>query len=71
MISRDCNSKYFHTKALQRFRRNRIVDLRNSNGVLVSGEGNLWVWFKTITKICSSPQSRWKLMGLFSTLNLL
>ena len=41
MIFGDCNSKYFHTKALQRFRRNRIVDLRNSDGVLVSGEGNL------------------------------
>lgn len=41
MIFGDRNSKYFHTRASQRFCHNRIVELRNSNGVLVSGEGNL------------------------------
>nr|POE67030.1 putative ribonuclease h protein [Quercus suber] len=32
MISGDCNSKFFHTRASQRFRRNKIVELRNSEG---------------------------------------
>ncbi|KAL0011115.1 hypothetical protein SO802_006223 [Lithocarpus litseifolius] len=41
MISGDRNSKFFHTRASQRFHRNRIVELRNSEGVLVSGEGNI------------------------------
>ncbi|KAL0004665.1 hypothetical protein SO802_012226 [Lithocarpus litseifolius] len=41
MISGDRNSKYFHTKASQRFRRNRIVELRNPEGVLVSGDGDI------------------------------
>ena len=41
MISGNFNSKYFHTKASQCFCRNRIVELRNLDGVLVLGEGNL------------------------------
>ena len=43
MISEDLNSKYFHTRASQCLCRNRIVELRNSDGVLVSGEGDLLV----------------------------
>ena len=41
MISGNRNSKFFHTRASQRFRRNRIRELRNQEGVLVSGEGDL------------------------------
>ena len=41
MISGDRNSKYFHTRALQWFRRNRIMELCNQEGLLVSGEGDL------------------------------
>ena len=41
MIFGDRNSKYFRTKASQRFRRNRIMELRNQKGVLVLGEGDL------------------------------
>ena len=37
MISGDRNSKYFHNRASQRFRRNKISELRNADGVLVSG----------------------------------
>ena len=43
MISGDHNSKYFHTRASQCFHQNRIVELRNSEGVLVSGEADLSV----------------------------
>ena len=38
MISGDKNSKYFHNWASQRFRRNKISELRNADGVLVSGD---------------------------------
>ena len=41
MIFGDRNSKYFHAKSSQHFCRNRIVELQNSDGVLLSGEGNL------------------------------
>ena len=41
MISGDRNSKYFHTRASQRFHRNRIIELRNQEGLLVLGEGDL------------------------------
>ena len=41
MISRDRNSKYFHTRASQQFCRNRIMELRNQEGLLVSREGDL------------------------------
>ena len=38
MISGDRNSKYFHNRASQRFRRNKISELCNADGVLVSGD---------------------------------
>ena len=41
MISGNRNSKFFHTRVSQRFRRNRIRELRNQEGVLVSGEDDL------------------------------
>ena len=34
MKSGDKNSRYFHTRASQRYRRNWILGLRNSNGVV-------------------------------------
>ena len=43
MVSRDHNSKYFHTRALQRFHRDRIVELRNTDGALVSSDANVLV----------------------------
>ena len=52
MISGDRNSKYFHTRALQRFRRNRIVEHRNPEGVLVTGKRDLsvmvWDYYKNL-----------------------
>ena len=65
MISGDRNSKFFHTRALQCFHRNRIVELRNSNGVRVSSEGTYLSWFEITIKICSYPQGRQKWMKLF------
>ena len=50
MISKDHNSKYFHTRALQRFHWNRIVELRNPEGVLVSSEGDLSVMVRDYYK---------------------
>ena len=50
MISKDHNSKYFHTRALQRFHWNRIVELQNPEGVLVSGEGDLSVMVRDYYK---------------------
>lgn len=41
MKSGDSNSKYFHNRASQRFRRNRILGLRNSNGVMCMGDDNV------------------------------
>ena len=41
MVSGDRNSKYFHNRASQRFRRNKICELRNSEGQLVSGDENI------------------------------
>ena len=41
MVSGDRNSKYFHNRASQRFRRNNISELRNSEGELVSGDENI------------------------------
>jgi len=38
MVSGDRNSKYFHNQASQRFRHNTISELRNAEGVLVSGD---------------------------------
>ena len=38
MISGDKNSKYFHNWASQQFRRNKISELCNADGVLVSGD---------------------------------
>ena len=43
MVLRDRNPKYFHTRASQRFCRNRIVELRNTDGALVSGDANVLV----------------------------
>lgn len=34
----DKNSKYFHTKPSQRFRRNWILELENSMGVMCMGD---------------------------------
>ena len=52
MISRDRNSKFFHTRAVQRFRCNRIVEFRNLDGMLVSSEGNIsimvWYYYKNL-----------------------
>ncbi|KAL0006716.1 hypothetical protein SO802_008218 [Lithocarpus litseifolius] len=50
MISGDRNSKYFHTRASQHFCCSRIVELRNSDGVLVLGEGNLSVMVRDYYK---------------------
>ena len=50
MISGDHNSKYFHTRALQRFHQNRIIELRNPEGVLISGEGDLSVMVRDYYK---------------------
>ena len=50
MISKDHNSKYFHTRALQQFHWNRIVELRNPEGVLVSSEGDLSVMVRDYYK---------------------
>ena len=50
MISGDHNSKYFHTRALQQFHWNRIVELRNPEGVLVSSEGDLSVMVRDYYK---------------------
>lgn len=36
--SGDKNSKFFHTKASQRFRRNRILGIEDPNGVWCVGE---------------------------------
>ena len=41
MVFGDRNSKYFHDRASQQFRRNNICELRNSEGQLVSGEENI------------------------------
>ena len=41
MVSGDRNSKYFHSRASQRFRRNNISELRNSEGNLVSGDESI------------------------------
>lgn len=41
MVSGDYNSKYFHNRASQRFRRNSISILRDLEGVLVLGEDNV------------------------------
>lgn len=41
MVFGDRNSKYFHYCASQRFRRNKIAELRNSEGVLVSGDESI------------------------------
>ena len=40
LVSGDSNTKYFHNRASQRFRRNSISELRDPNGVLFSGEEN-------------------------------
>lgn len=64
MISEDLNSKYFHTRASQCLCRNRIVELRNSDGVLVSGEGDLSVIVRDYYKIYSSPRGRQKWIKL-------
>ena len=37
----DKNSRYFHHRASQRYRRNRIVRLRNSRGVMCMGDDNV------------------------------
>ena len=50
MIFGDHNSKYFHTRALQRFHQNRIIELRNPEGVLISGEGDLSVMVRDYYK---------------------
>ena len=39
--SRDKNSKYFHNKASQRFRRNRILGLQDTKGVMCMGDDNM------------------------------
>ena len=41
MVSGDSNSKFFHNRATQRFRKNKIYELQNSEGVLVSGDSNV------------------------------
>ena len=41
MVSGDSNSKFFHNRATQRFRKNKISELWNSEGVLVSGNSNV------------------------------
>ena len=41
MVFADRNLKYFHNQASQRFRRNNIFELRNSEGELVSSEENI------------------------------
>ena len=41
MVSGDSNSKFFHNRATQRFRKNKISELQNSEGVLVSGDSNV------------------------------
>nr|POF09816.1 hypothetical protein CFP56_67424 [Quercus suber] len=41
MVLGDSNSKYFHNRATQRFRKNKISELRNSEGVLMSGDSNV------------------------------
>ena len=41
MVSRDSNSKFFHNRATQRFHKNKISELRNSEGVLVPGDSNV------------------------------
>ncbi|XP_030963604.1 uncharacterized protein LOC115984727 [Quercus lobata] len=41
LLSGDSNTKYFHNRASHRFRRNSISELRDSHGVLFSGEENV------------------------------
>lgn len=41
MVSGDSNSKFFHTRATQRFRKNKISELRNLERVLVLGDSNV------------------------------
>ena len=41
MKSSDKNTAFFHSKASQRLRRNRIVSLRNNDGVLCTGEAKV------------------------------
>ena len=41
LVSGDSNTKYFHNRASQCFRRNSISELRDSDGVLASGEENV------------------------------
>ena len=41
MVSGDSNSKFFHNRVAQRFRKNKISELRNSEGVLVLGDSNV------------------------------
>ena len=41
MVSGDSNSKFFHNRATQRFCKNKISELQNSEGVLVSGDSNV------------------------------
>lgn len=41
MKSGDKNTAFFHSKASQRLRRNRIVSLRNNDGVLCIGEAKV------------------------------
>ena len=41
MVSGDSNSKFFHNRVAQRFRKNKISELRNLEGVLVLGDSNV------------------------------
>lgn len=41
MVSGHSNSKFFHTRATQRFRKNKISELRNLEKVLVLGDSNV------------------------------
>lgn len=41
MVSGHSNSKFFHTQATQRFRKNKISELWNLERVLVSGDSNV------------------------------
>lgn len=41
MVLGDSNTKYFHNRAFQRFRRNTISKLQDLNGMLVLGKENV------------------------------
>ena len=41
MVLGDSNSKFFHNRVAQRFRKNKTSELRNSEGVLVLGDSNV------------------------------